>query len=549
MLMATETELAEAHRRLELIQPRLLGVAGVKLNRTQQRFLAAYKAAQLNYGNGFVGLIPKTSRSGNRKPRLRSEVIELVQDEINTHYLSKTRINVGALHGFIRVRCKACGLPAPSYGWLCKFVKAIPQDLLALARSGEKAAYKHQPRVEEKELSAALEPVRPFERVHVDHTLLDLETVEDEAWFGLGRVWITLMIDHFSRRILGVYLTYAAPGYASVLGVMRDCVRRHGRLPDSMVIDGGKEFRGVWFESTCAFFHIMIVRRPPAKARYGSQIERYFGTLNTQLIYSLVGNTQNTRNVRQLTKEFSPSRHAIWTFVALHETINSYLFEIYENAGHGGIAMSPRQKFAEGKARAGHRPQRLVADDENFRILTCPSTRSGHAKVTPDGVKINYLYYSAPELQRCLGKSVAVRFDPFNAANAYAHVEQGWVRLTARHHHVLRFYSSHYVQLVSEEWRRRRSAVEKERLSESSLVKFILEIKETEALLKQRKQEACEREWRHRVSGADDAMDVALNPEEFNAPDDTALVLADSSTQSASFPALDDVEPAMLEVY
>jgi hypothetical protein len=54
------------------------------------------------------------------------------------------------------------------------------------------------------------------------------------------------------------------------------------------MVDGGKEFRSVWFEVFCAAYSVRIQRRPKSKARFGAQIERFFGTTNTQLLYAMI---------------------------------------------------------------------------------------------------------------------------------------------------------------------------------------------------------------------------------------------------------------------
>ena len=550
LFAASDDDLREAHRRLELIEPWLNGTASGDKARSVRRYLADYRTAQQQLGNGFVGLIRKTSKSGNRTRRLRDSVVALVMNEVNERFLNPTQISAKVLWGFIDDRCKAEALPTPSYAWLWKFVNRLPPDLVARARSGDKAAYGLEPRVEQTELADAAEPVRPFERVHIDHTLLDLETIEDQAWMGLGRVWITVMIDHYSRRVLGLHLTYAAPGYASVMGVMRDCVRRFGRLPGSIVVDGGKEFKSIWFETTCSWYGVKIARRPTAKARFGAQIERYFGTLNTTLIYNLVGNTQNTKNVRQLTAEIAPSKHAVWTFSALHDLLNEYIFETYDTLKHRGLAMAPRQQFAMGVATAGNRPQQFYADDLTFRILTCPSTKKGTSKVTLDGVKINYLYYNAPELKKHFGKSVRVRYDSDNMAIAYAQVEGTWVRLRARHQAHLRFMSEHYIKLLTDEWRNRRSAVEKERLTDTALIKFLLEVQKTGTLLLERKQEAAERARRDmRWIGGDTDFEDAESVEIDDVSGESASDVASASAGAASAVAVHDNDIEPVEVY
>jgi transposase InsO family protein len=80
--------------------------------------------------------------------------------------------------------------------------------------------------------------------------------------------------------------------------ILRQCVRRHGRLPQILVIDGGPEFHSTYFETLLARYEVTKKTRPPAQARFGSVCERLFGTTNTQFIHNLRGNTQITRNVR-----------------------------------------------------------------------------------------------------------------------------------------------------------------------------------------------------------------------------------------------------------
>src|SRR5206468_12148935 len=79
-------------------------------------------------------------------------------------------------------------------------------------------------------------------------------------------------------------------------------------------------------------------RGRPAQARFGSLVERVFGTTNTQFLYNLLGNTQMTRNVRQVTKSVNPKELAVWPLKPLLERLWEYLYEIYEknvNPAHG----------------------------------------------------------------------------------------------------------------------------------------------------------------------------------------------------------------------
>ena len=56
------------------------------------------------------------------------------------------------------------------------------------------------------------------------------------------KVWLTIAVCAWSGVVLGYYLSFDSPSYASVMGLMRDVVRRHKRMPRLLVVDNAKEF-------------------------------------------------------------------------------------------------------------------------------------------------------------------------------------------------------------------------------------------------------------------------------------------------------------------
>lgn len=333
---------------------------------------------------------------------------------------------------------------------------------------------------------------RPFEIGHIDHTQLDIELVCSRTGRSLGRPWATVLIDAYSRRILAIYLTFDEPSYRSCMMLLRICVQRFSRLPETIVVDGGAEFGSIYFETLLAAFECTKKQRPAAKARFGSIIERLFGTTNTEFFQSLRGNTQITKNVRLVTKLNNPKRQAIWTLDELYEHFCAYSYEFYDCKEHPTLGQSPRQAFTNGLTLSGSRPQQQIAYDENFKIFTLPSTPKGTAKVQPSrGVKINYLYYWStddsflrPEIE---GTNVPIRYDPFDMGTAYAYVKGYWVRCISEYYKSFHERSEREVSLASLQLRRSKqkhaqrvtlSAKEKAMYLEGSEVK--------EALLLQR---------------------------------------------------------------
>jgi len=162
---------------------------------------------------------------------------------------------------------------------------------------------------------------------HIDHTQADIELVCDKTGTKLGKPWVSIMFDAYSRRVLAIHLTFDPPSYRTCMILMRECVQRHWRLPSCLVTDNGKEFQSVCFDTLAAMFECTLKKRPPAKLRFGNVIERYFETLNSQFFNNLAGNIQIMNNVRQVTKSVNPTTHAIWTLKKLHKLLCSYAYK------------------------------------------------------------------------------------------------------------------------------------------------------------------------------------------------------------------------------
>ena len=166
---------------------------------------------------------------------------------------------------------------APSYRTFCLAISHRPPGERVLKRQGRRAAYAHEPFYWYLEQTTPRHGDRPFEIGHIDHTQLDVELVCSETGHNLGRPWMTLCTDAFSRRILAVYVTFDPPSYRSCMMVVRECVRRHARLPQIIITDNGPEFECVYFETLVAHYERTKKARPPSAGRFGSVCERIFG--------------------------------------------------------------------------------------------------------------------------------------------------------------------------------------------------------------------------------------------------------------------------------
>jgi transposase InsO family protein len=489
VVSASPKALACANARMHRIEPYLTGLKHAPQCRSLRRYLLRYRQAQQAYGNGFVGLLPQTKGAGSRVRRLQEDVLTIVNNTINELYEDLRNINKLHVHGDLRLRCEEAGVPVPSYSWFCRYIGTLNKYRLRILREGKKSAYQIAPRRCQHQNSVDIPAARAFERAHVDHTQLDVEAISTDTGENLGRPWLTVMIDEFTRRVLGFFLSFEPPSYRSVLMTMRDCVRRYKRLPSALIVDGGKEFCCTWFQVICAFFLVKPFYRK-GKPRWGSHVERFFGSENTMLVHNLTGNTQLTRNARQMTDDVNPARAALWTLSRLYDVHAEFLFEIYETMPHRGILATPRQAFEQSCSLHGAAPERLIPYTERFLIATCPTTRSGKAKVTCEGVKINYFWFNSPLLYPLAGQSIDVRFEPYDLSTAWGLVAGQWVRLTSRFDGALKGLTQRQLAIHCDEYRKQRGVVERKRLTDCKLATYLREVRMQEAVLLEKKRAA-----------------------------------------------------------
>ena len=491
---ASEQDLREGNHRYEIVRCLLDGTTSAAPvpvpSRTSRRWLAMYKKAERLYGGGYLGLLPLTHRRGNSVCKLPTATKQLMAAVIHQDYETHKQKSIYASWSALQSACRDQGLVAPSYETFRQAVHGSGGHSQTMKRKGPRAAYQHESFYWELELKTPRHGDRPFEIAHLYHTELDIELICSTTGRNLGRPWLSLLTDAFSRRVLAISLGFDPPSYRSCMMIIRECVARHNRLPQIFVVDGGAEFDSVYFETVLARYECIKKTRPPAKARFGSVVERMFGTCNSQFIHNLRGNTQIMRQVRQVTMSVNPKHEAIWTLADLHDHLTCYLYEVYDSLEHPALGQSPADAYQAGMENAGQRPWRRIDNDREFYIMTLPTTSLGSAQVLPGrGVKIHCIYYWSdlfhdPEVER---KQVPVRYDPFDAGAAFAFAKGQWVQCHSEHYATLHGHSERELMLATQELRQRqRQHAQQRGLSARRIGDFLQSVEAQEMLLTQR---------------------------------------------------------------
>ncbi|MEA2575448.1 MAG: putative transposase [Chloroflexia bacterium] len=491
---ANERAIRRANAHFEFIAPALRGGRLPKVSETEarrrRRLLKVFREAAQLYGCGYIGLIPMWANCGVPPGEWDEEVLRLMAACAERFDNPKNQTKKSVWNMLVS-ECEEKGLTAPSYFGFLDYINDRPKYEQEKARKGRRGAYDYEEYYPLLKLHTPRHGGWPFDVAHIDHTEAEIELIAYRGGkhVSLGRLWITFLVDSYSRRILAIYCSYDRPSYRSCMMVLRECLHRHGRLPQTVISDQGKEFENLYWYRLLSRYEIEWKVRP-TKPRFGTVIERLFGTVNVVFFRNLRGNTHLMHDPRTVTKEVNPKNLAVWTLPDLYPELCHWGYEVYDTTPHPALGVSPREQFAIGIDGGGEREQRAVAYDDEFIKETMPSTRQGTARVSEGGwVKINYLRYSHPAMRWAgvPGTDVPVRYDPFNMGVAWAYIHDQWRECTSEHMLTFANRSEKEIAVATQKMRERFKLLNRTAsFTAKSLGDFLRSLEGKEAVLMQR---------------------------------------------------------------
>jgi putative transposase len=213
--------------------------------------------------------------------------------------------------------------------------------------------------------------------VQIDHTPVDLILVDDLHRRPVGRPWITVAINVFSRMIAGFYVSFDPPG-AIAVGL---CLA-HAILPKETWLakheiatsrpvwglmhvvhaDNAKEFHSRMLQRACNNYGIHLHWRPVAHPHYGGHIERLLGTFNHD-IHALPGTTFSNPAERGT---YEAEQKAALTLSEFERWLTIYIMEIYHQRVHRALGTPPIARYTAGSFGTADRPGHGLPDRETF---------------------------------------------------------------------------------------------------------------------------------------------------------------------------------------
>ncbi|MGT2457628.1 transposase [Cupriavidus basilensis] len=372
-------------------------------------------------------LIDKWELRGQRPRADYPEALrELINNGIEKVYLTEQRESKVALRDWINARIKKANLARPpeealpdvSMRLVNRFLDQYERYYVLKRRYGARIAAQQLTM-----FGKGPECTRPLQRVEVDNTPLDVLVIDEATRLVLGRPWITVMIDRYSRMVVGFYVSFRKPSVQSVLRCLR-----HAMLPKTYMSEKYPEIRGVWpcfglielivcdnglefhakdLEVACADIGTHLLYCQPRTPHLKGVIERFLKTLNYSFLHLLPGTTYSTYEKRL---GYDSVAKAVLTFRELQQALHKWVVEVYGTTYHRGISAAPMQRWQEGVEVDA--PE-LAPDPQRLKVYLGQVAKR---RLDRNGVQLNNLQYTSDALQRIRGDKksieVIVRYDP-----------------------------------------------------------------------------------------------------------------------------------------
>ncbi|UTI40913.1 hypothetical protein [Niallia sp. RD1] len=274
--------------------------------------------------------------------RLDKAYVPIIKEAIEKHYLNKRKITVQNLTKIIEMLCYDNNLETLDYITVLSIKNRINPRIKQLMRNGIDALkdYLETSRGFSNQFAKA-----PLRVVEIDHTKLDIDIIDMKSGVNLGRPWITLGIDIFTRMIWCLHISIDEPSANKVmkaiqLGIFFKRIKSKyntineweiSGIPRIFYFDNGTEFDNIHVKRMInETLESQVMYRPIATPRYGGVIERIFGTINKQFIHSLSGNRKS--NPQEL-GDYDAETEAIFSLEDITELLITYIVDVYHHKG------------------------------------------------------------------------------------------------------------------------------------------------------------------------------------------------------------------------
>lgn len=409
---------AVAQRRFEAIKPLIENPARTRSEVASVALSAGvntstlYKWLALYHDHQHVAALVPRKPGRNKGDRYLDRDQELViASVIEDFYLHKQRRTPKEVVDEVIRRCKVAKIPAPHANTVRNRLADVkPATVLRRRGSKDKARDTYEP------IKGAFPGADfPMAVVQIDHTPLDVIVVDETLRRPIGRPYLTLAIDVFSRMVVGVYVSLDGPSATSVAMCVSNAMNTKGEYLRELGVEGewpvwgqigtlhadnAREFKCKAIDRGCQSNQIIMQWRPVKKPHYGGHIERYMGVVAKE-IKKVPGTTFSNTQQR---RGYNSEAEAGLTMKEVERYLVNYIVNNYHQKSHSQLNDHSPVRVWEDAILGGDKPgvgaMPLPADPDRIRLDFLPYYTS---TVQRYGVRIDNVFYYDPVLDRYIG--------------------------------------------------------------------------------------------------------------------------------------------------
>ncbi len=313
-----------------------------------------------------------------------------------------------------------------------RWIDQLRQDVVDASRLGADAA-----RVKYRMTLDTLKVDHVLARVEIDHTPLDVLVMDQGTLLPIGRPWLTLALDKYSRMVLGFFISFNPPSSYSVLQCLRSAIlpKDHWlkRFPDIkgkwpafgipilIAVDNGMDLHSDALEKACQELGIQILFCPAATPQYKGSVERIFRTLEDGLIHKLPGTVFSNIGQRG---DYQAEELAAIDFETLLRLVVKWIVDVYNMSRNRQIGFIPLEKWMDSISKV---QVELPVDPKQLMVITgIPANRT----LFHYGLELDGLHYNSRRLQEIrlkAGESLRLDLKFYEEDISYIHVFDKYV--------------------------------------------------------------------------------------------------------------------------
>lgn len=405
---------------------------------------SAYRRLQIIKVHGTADALMRAVRSDLNKIRLSDEVVKTIREHLQEFRFVAEPKTIPDILELINGKCRQNGWDEISEPTLRKFENELPlkKKLEAQGRKKEAAdAFRSK---------AGHLPCNdyPLAIVQVDHTPIQICLVDEVDRKPIGDAWLTLVIDTYSRMVLGFYLTFDPPSTLSTGLALahaflpkEEYLRTQGvsgewpcwGFPDVILVDNAAELNGRMMHGARRRYRFTLRDRPVGSPNFGGHVESAFRTFMYE--FKSVPGTKFSNPVER--GEYDSEGRAIFTIAEFEAFFTEFLVNGYHLRPHSGDGMDgsvPQLKWKQGIFEGDVMPPTGLpdrpADTLALRISLMPfkrrTVRNGTVHILDEEYHSGALTLigDAINLNKPLeDRLFEVRYDPRNISRVWLYYE------------------------------------------------------------------------------------------------------------------------------